>query len=363
MPAAPLTGALPDLGPGRHLRALTLRESELASQRRQHRAGEGGTNAALVAGTALLGPVGTDAGTAPAAGAAGRRRRRGPRSSATTCGSRSSSPGRSSWCGPGLAERAPLRVLADATTVALAGTNLRLDTGGSSVAATVVGTLARFPTVPGPFLVLDAQALSDALDDIEPGTGPPRELWIADADAGLPAALAQPPYDRLAVTLQAAACRTGWPPTRSPRARSWLLARGRGRWPCSSAPLALVLLVVGARRDDAGELLAWRPTASRRGTLRRVLFLRAAFVAVPARHRRRRSPACCSPGRRPRLVAVSATGATPRAAADACRSVPAWTSGRRSAACSSLALLVAAGDRGRARCGRRWPARPQEELR
>ncbi len=351
-----LTGALPDLGPGRHLRALTLRESELASQRRQHRAGEGGTNAELVAGTALLGPVGTDAGTAG-----------GWRGWSTTT-ARAAVVGDDLRLAfqlsgplvvvrPGLAERAPLRVLADATTVALAGTNLRLDTGGSSVAATVVGTMARFPTVPGPFLVLDAQALSDALDDIEPGTGPPRELWIAGADAGLPAALAQAPYDRLAVTLQAdVRDRLATDPVA--QGSAWLLAAG-ALVALLVGAVALVLLVIGARRDDAGELLALEADGVGPGTLRRVLFLRAAFVAVPAVIAGAITGLLLARAAAT-LVAVSATGATP---------VPPLTlsvgAGWTSAVVGGvlvLALLVAAGTAAGA-LREAWPARPQEELR
>ena len=91
---------------------------------------------------------------------------------------------------PGLTERAPVRVLADAETAAR-GTSLRLDLGGGdAVAAQVVGTLPRFPTTGPRFLVADRVALAAALDDHVPGTGAPHELWAGD---GIRRRLRSPP--------------------------------------------------------------------------------------------------------------------------------------------------------------------------
>jgi hypothetical protein len=351
-----LTGALPDLGPGRRLRALTLQESELASQRRQHHTGEGGSSTELVTGTALLGTPRTDAGAAAG----------GWDDWSTTTATGTVQDGRLRLgyqlsgqlvvVRPGLAQRPPLQVLADPATVAAAGRNLRLDVGGTAVAATVVGTLAHFPTVPGPFLVLDEHALADALDDVEPGTGPPREIWVSDSDPTLPATLAAAPYDRLSVTVQSdVRDRLASDPVA--QGSSWLLAAG-ALVALLVGAIAVVLLVIGARRDDAGELLALEADGVAPGTLRRVLFLRAAYVAVPAVIAGAITGVLLARAAAT-LVAISATGTTPLPPLALAVGVP-WTAGVVGAIVV-LALVAAAVTAGGA-MREPWPARPQEEL-
>ena len=139
---------------------------------------------------------------------------------------------------------------------------------------------------------------------------------------------------------------------------AWLLAAG-ALVALLVGAVALVLLVIGARRDDAGELLALEADGVGPGTLRRVLFLRAAFVAVPAVIAGAITGLLLARAAAT-LVAVSATGATP---------VPPLTlsvgAGWTSAVVGGvlvLALLVAAGTAAGA-LREAWPARPQEELR
>ncbi len=92
--------------------------------------------------------------------------------------------------------------------------------------------------------------------------------------------LAAAPYDRLAVTTQQA---------RLAELESDAVSQGAGRLLLVAAAvalgvglLALVLLVVGERRDDEGELLAHEADGVATSTLRRSLWLRAVGAAVPA---------------------------------------------------------------------------------
>lgn len=351
-----LTGPLPDLGPGRRLRALTLQESELASQRRQHHTGEGGSSTALVSGSATLGMPETDAGP----GTGSWQDWSTTTATAVTAGDTLRLTyqlgGQLVVLRPGLADRPPLRVLTDPTTAAAAGPALRLDVGAGTIAATVVGTLTQFPTVPGPFLLVDAHALTDALDDIEPGTGPPREIWVSDSDPALPATLSAAPYDQLSVTLQSdVRDRLASDPVA--QGSSWLLAAG-ALVALLVGAVAVVLLVIGARRDDAGELLALEADGVGPGTLRRVLFLRAAYVAVPAVVAGAITGVLLARAAAT-LVAVSATGTTPLPPLALAVGIP-WTAAVVGAIVV-LALVAAAVTAGGA-MREPWPARPQEEL-
>jgi hypothetical protein len=183
---------------------------------------------------------------------------------------------------PGLVDRAPVRVVTDALT-ASHGTSLRLDLGaGDAIAAEVVGTLPRFPTAGPRFLVADRASLAAALDDHEPGTGAPHEIWAGDGGSAgaLTTALAAAPWDLGRVVTQA-------------QSRSALesdpVGQGAGRLLLIAAAISLlvaivslVLLVIGERRDDAGQLLAHEADGVATSTLRRSIWWRAAATAVPA---------------------------------------------------------------------------------
>ena len=94
----------------------------------------------------------------------------------------------------------------------------------------------------------------------------------------LAAALTGPPFDQLRVDLrQARLDRLAGDPVA--RGASDLLARGALL--CFAVALvALVLLVVAERRDEAAQLYTWESDGVAPGTLRRALFLRAVAVAV-----------------------------------------------------------------------------------
>jgi len=146
----------------------------------------------------------------------------------------------------------------------------------------VVGTLPRFPTTGPRFLVADRASLAAALDDQEPGTGAPHEIWAGDGSSAAPlaATLAAAPWDQVRVETQA-----------SSRAalESDAVGQGAGRLLLLAAAIALlvalvslVLLVLGERRDDAGQLLAHEADGVATSTLRRSIWWRAVAAAVPA---------------------------------------------------------------------------------
>lgn len=350
-----LTGALP-AGTGRTLTALTLRENPQDATRRQHRIGEGGTVDAVLSGRVVLAPPpgGSWDGWSSA--------------TATTSSDASGLAVAYQLTGtvvvvrPGLVGRAPVRVLVDPTTASL-GTTLRLDLGGGdAVAAQVVGTLPRFPTSGPRFVVADLRALGAALDDHEPGTGAPREVW-ADAGgdpavvSGLDARLAAAPWDGATVerrderraALESDAVAQG--------AASLLLVAAAVA--LTVALLSLVLLVAGERRDDDGVLLAQEADGVPTSTLRRSLWWRAVGAAVPGLLAGGvvgllLTRAVSS------LVALSAGGTSPVPPLEPAVG-PGWTSAVLLAGLG-LALLVCALVAGRM-LRSAWPSRPGQELR
>ena len=105
-----------------------------------------------------------------------------------------------------------------------------------------------------------------------------RELWVAGHS--LAPALAKAPYDQLTVSLRAPIQKrlTDDPVAQGSRLLLALIAG----LALLVAAVAVVLLVLGERRDDAGELHAWEADGLRPATLRRVLFLRALSVVAVA---------------------------------------------------------------------------------
>jgi hypothetical protein len=141
--------------------------------------------------------------------------------------------------------------------------------------------LPRFPTVGSSFVVASARGLADALDADAPGTGSVDELWLRSADPqGLRAALGAAPFDQVAVDArQARVDRLAGDPVA--RGATGLLT-GSAVLAFVVALLALVLLVVAERRDEAAQLYAWESDGVTPRTLRRSLLLRAVAVVVVA---------------------------------------------------------------------------------
>jgi hypothetical protein len=281
------TGATPPApATGRHLVALTLRLPTDEATRRVHNLGEGDLDRATPRGRFPLGAVSV-------AGSAAQQPWRGwsgqglvPAASGASADvayalltGASILTGRAGGAGePGH----PVPVAVDPATAAGARDGLLdLTLDRTAVQARVVQVLPRFPTVTGPFAVLDIDALGRLVDVATPGTGEPIELWLDAPDpARLTTALAAAPFDRLLVEERA-------PIEASLRADP--IARGAAEllaWAAAVTLLAgaaaLVLLVAAERHDDSAAEYAWEADGVPPGTLRAALWWRALAVALPA---------------------------------------------------------------------------------
>ncbi|HYJ75280.1 MAG TPA: hypothetical protein VEV65_06745 [Kineosporiaceae bacterium] len=278
--------ARPAPATGRHLVALTLRLPTDEETRRVHNLGEGSLDratptglfplaAVTVGGTAVDGPWRGWSGGGVTPSAAGDRAQVGYSlvQGAAILTGRAGGPGD---------DGNPVPVAVDpATASAARGGLLDLTLDRTSVQAKVVAVLPRFPTVTGPFAVLDIAALARLVDLTVPGTAEPVELWLDAPDPGrLSAALAEAPFDRLVVQQRA-------PLEASLRADP--IARGAAEllaWGAAvtllAAAAALVLLVAAERHDDAAAEYAWEADGVAPGTLRAALWWRAVAVALPA---------------------------------------------------------------------------------
>jgi hypothetical protein len=279
------SGPVPQLGGGA-LRAVSVALSENIeyATHHQHAIGEGNTDQPILAGTFGLGAVSADGAAVPWnwAGWGSNKAQATVKDTGLSVSYRLE--GTQVVLIPGYVPKPVLPVVVDPVTARSADAgNLTLSLGSITITAKVVGTLPRFPTTAGTFVLADQPALTAMLDRSEPGTGAIRELWVSAPDSSRPAlerALAKAPYDRITVALRA--------PLEA-RLSSDPVARGSQLLLALIAGLALLvgvvalaLLVIGERRDDAGELHAWEADGLRPATLRRVLFVRALSVVAVA---------------------------------------------------------------------------------
>ncbi|PWJ54637.1 hypothetical protein SAMN06264364_10680 [Quadrisphaera granulorum] len=277
--------------------ALTYTPNSITEMLREHAAAEGPTARPAATGRITLGEVSVDGTSVPQpwSGWSGDGlttaddgtsaqidyRLEGSRG---WVAARSTAPGSSA---------APLPVAADPVTTRDAGgvgglVTLTLDQ--QPVQAKVVAALPRFPTVDdGRFVVVDASALAALLDAQSPGSAEPDELWVAgpspgSSGAASPSAATSGVTGGVAsgLTVQRAAdverqLRTD--PVAVGAVRMLLLAAGLT---ALVGLAALVLLVVGQRDEDAGELYAWETEGIAPRVLRRSLWARAATVTALA---------------------------------------------------------------------------------
>jgi hypothetical protein len=357
-----LSGAVPALGPGPlHAVAITLKENIEYATHHQHSIGEGNTDQPVVAGTVRLGTVSADATPVPWqwAGWGSVNAQASPAGAALQV--RYRLEGMLVVVIPGYSASPILPVAVDPATAHSANRGqLTLSFDEVTITARVVATVARFPTMNGPFVIADRAAITALLDRTEPGTGAARELWVSapsHSRSALDRAVTRGPYDKLTVArrvpLQAQLAA-------DPVAHgSQLLLALIAGLALLVAGVALVLLVVGERRDDAGELHAWEADGLRPATLRRVLFLRALTVVGVA------LPVGLATGlvlarAGTTLVAVDASGVAPRPPLQAAVGAV-WT---------TLVLLLGVG-LGVALCWavaarmlrERLPVRPETDLR
>jgi hypothetical protein len=174
-------------------------------------------------------------------------------------------------------------VLATPGVVAAAGPRgiIPLEIEGELVAARIVGTVDRFPSVVGDAVVADRQTAATILDTRSGGLGTTDELWLTvppAQQAATAAALARPPFDELKVQSQA---ETLSRLRGDPLARGALLTlAGTAAVALLLALLGLLLAVVGDVRDDRGELFDLEAQGAAPSTVRAHLRLRALLVSV-----------------------------------------------------------------------------------
>jgi hypothetical protein len=276
---AQLTGAVPRLDGPLRVVGLSLAENIEYATHHQHAIGEGNTDQPVVAGTITLGDVSVDgralpwtwAGWGSANGAAT------PIDTGLRFAYRLE--GAQVVLVPGYGPPPILPVAVDPATARIADHGqLTVTLDEVTIIARVVATLPRFPTTSGSFLLADRAALVALLDRSQPGTGTTRELWLSGSQLG--PVLAKSPYNQLTVTLRAPIEQRliDDPVARGSRLLLALIAG----LALLVAAVAVVLLVLGERRDDAAELHAWESDGQRPATLRRALFLRALSVVAVA---------------------------------------------------------------------------------
>jgi hypothetical protein len=263
-----LTGTIPP-GPWRPL-AITLNENIEYATHHQHAIGEGNTDQPIIAGTVTFGAAPWNWGGWGSANA-----NAGVSGAALHVSYRLE--GSQIVLVPNYRPPPELPVAVDPATAGIADHGrLTITLDEVTVIGRVVATLPRFPTTGGPFVLADHQALASVVDRSQPGTGATSELWIASPDAARVTA----PLHQLTVTLRAPIQQrlTDDPVASGSRLLLALLAG----LALLVGGVAVVLLVLGDRRDDAGELSAWEADGVRPATLRRMLFLRAASVVAVA---------------------------------------------------------------------------------
>jgi hypothetical protein len=155
-----------------------------------------------------------------------------------------------------------------------------LQVEGEQIAARIVGTLRRFPSVDGDIVVADRTNAATILDTRSPGLGTTDELWLnvpAATEASAAATLARAPFTQLSVSSRAdtlAQLRA------DPLARGSLLTlAGTAAVALLLALVGLLLSVVGDVRDDRGELFDLEAQGASPATIRAHLRLRALLVA------------------------------------------------------------------------------------
>jgi hypothetical protein len=167
----------------------------------------------------------------------------------------------------------PLPVLATPRVTAEAGPRgiIPLQIEGEQVAARIVGTIQRFPSVTGDAVVADIQQAGTRLNTLSPGLGTIDELWLKNASVA-------PRAPELTVESQAA---TLAHLQADPLGRGALLTlAGTAGVALLLALLGLLLSVVGDVRDDRGELFDLEAQGASPATIRAHLRLRAGLVAA-----------------------------------------------------------------------------------
>jgi hypothetical protein len=180
---------------------------------------------------------------------------------------------------PQATDSAPPAVVATPRIAASAGAGgiLPLRVPGGALPVRVVGTIDRFPSASGDFVLGDEGALFVAMNSASPGTTTPNELWLAGPES-VGTALERSPFASTAVSSRAAL---------EHRLRADPLARGSLAALTGAAVVAFLLALVGLAvllagdaRDDRRELFDLETQGAGPAMLRRHLRLRAFLVAA-----------------------------------------------------------------------------------
>jgi hypothetical protein len=287
-----LAATMPPAVAGETFYALGLSQTPHFNTIQQHHFGEGGNGTVVVTGTIHLGPpalpsAGPAAGPdqAPTAGWAGwgSDQAKVQAAGSDLAVTYAFTGDRTIVRAGAAAAQLPVPVIVDPQTAAIAaGGTLQLVIGGNTpIPARIVAVADRFPTMGPRFVVAATTTLAKALDTREPGTGGVTELWLdappSSVDA-LRTALAQPPYDQLALTLRdELRARLAGDPLALGAARLLATDAVIG---LAIAAVAVMLLVIAERRDDAAELYAWESDGVTPATLRRSMVARAGAVVA-----------------------------------------------------------------------------------
>ncbi len=158
----------------------------------------------------------------------------------------------------------PLPVLATPRVIAEAGPHgiIPLQVEGEQIAARIVGTIRRFPSVDGDVVVADRTNAATILDTRSPGLGTTDELWVnvpAAEEASAATTLSKPPFTQLALRSRTDTLA---------ELRADPLARGALLTLAGTAAVALLLalvglLLVGRRRRPRRPRRALRPRGTR----------------------------------------------------------------------------------------------------
>ncbi len=202
-----------------------------------------------------------------------------------------------------------LPVIVDPITAAAArGGGIDIDVAGeTSLRGRIVGTLDRFPTAGTRFVVTGGTALQRSLDNDQPGSGTPGEVWLGGGGR-VDAAVRAAPFNRLVLRVRAdEEARLVADPLARGAAALLLLAA------LAAAAVAVVAVALVVRSDlqsGADDLLTLEADGATPGALRRLLAVRTGALVLLA----------IVPGvvcgviltqAVTRLVAVTATGAAP----------------------------------------------------
>jgi hypothetical protein len=181
-------------------------------------------------------------------------------------------------------DAAPLPVIASPSVAAAAGQGGRLPLriGGEQIVVRIAAVARGFPGTREDFVVADRGLLDAAVNAERPGAAISDEVWIGapteERRRAVGTALRRRPYDLLSVTSRAGLERSL---RHDPLARGALLTLLAGAAVALALALVGILLgVVSDLRDERGELLDLEAQGARPATLRRIVRLRSAVVAL-----------------------------------------------------------------------------------